>query len=363
MERHDIEALQAVHGFPAVTILLPTEQGWPGVRQNPVRVKNLVREAERRLRSECSARIWTPLIERMNDLADQIDYEHVDAGLALFVSKDVARVATFPFPVQQRVIIDETFATRDLVAAANRSPRYWVLALSEQPTRLFAGVRDHLHEVHAYGFPMTYDGPGPDGDRPLAGGRGEDSAAYRDAFRQQFFRTVDTALGDALAAESVSVILMGVEKYLAFFQEVSRHTDRVVATIAGNYDQTLPAEIAERTWPAMQGYLKEQQAGALVALATAVDGQMYVSGIEEIWRLAQEGRGSTLLVEEGYRYPARQDPTGLQLHAADNPLVPGTIEDAVDEVIETAIAKGGDVVFVPDGALHDHQRIALILRY
>jgi len=122
MERHEIEELQAFHGFPAVTILLPTEQGWPGSQQNPIRVKNLLREAEERLRSECSARIWTPLIEKMETLAAQIDYEHVDAGLGLFVSGEIARIATLPFPVRERVVIDETFATRDLVAAANRSP-------------------------------------------------------------------------------------------------------------------------------------------------------------------------------------------------------------------------------------------------
>jgi len=238
-----------------------------------------------------------------------------------------------------------------------------VLAPSGRQTRLFAGLRDRLHEVNAYGFPMEYDGPGPDSDRPLAGGRGEDSSAYRDAFRRQFFRTIDAALGGALAAEPLPVVLMGVERYLAFFREVSAHNDRVVATIAGNYDRTLAAEIAARVWPMMQEYVAHQQQEALASLATAVSGQLYASGIDEVWRLAQEGRGGTLLVEEGFTYPARQDATGMQLHPASNPLVPGTIEDAVDEAIETVLAKGGEIVFVPDGTLHDHQRIALILRY
>jgi hypothetical protein len=39
------------------------------------------------------------------------------------------------------------------------------------------------------------------------------------------------------------------------------------------------------------------------------------------------------------------------------------IDDAVDEVIEEVMAKGGSVVFVDDGALEQHQRIAFILRY
>jgi len=39
------------------------------------------------------------------------------------------------------------------------------------------------------------------------------------------------------------------------------------------------------------------------------------------------------------------------------------LDDAVDEVIETVLAKGGRVVFVDDGTLGAHSRIALILRY
>jgi predicted transcriptional regulator len=46
-----------------------------------------------------------------------------------------------------------------------------------------------------------------------------------------------------------------------------------------------------------------------------------------------------------------------------NGSVSAMIDDAVDEVIEIVLAKGGRVVFVEDGALNDHKHIALILRY
>jgi len=42
---------------------------------------------------------------------------------------------------------------------------------------------------------------------------------------------------------------------------------------------------------------------------------------------------------------------------------PGVMEDAVDEVIENVIAKGGRVVFVNNGSLEKYNRIAMILRY
>jgi len=57
------------------------------------------------------------------------------------------------------------------------------------------------------------------------------------------------------------------------------------------------------------------------------------------------------------------DETGMILSPAEDASAPGVIDDAVDEVIEEVMVKGGGVVFVDDGALEQHRRIALILRY
>jgi inosine-uridine nucleoside N-ribohydrolase len=39
------------------------------------------------------------------------------------------------------------------------------------------------------------------------------------------------------------------------------------------------------------------------------------------------------------------------------------MDDAVDEIIEMVMSKQGQVVFVDNGSLDAHQRIALVLRY
>ncbi|MFN3332806.1 MAG: hypothetical protein ACK47M_09880 [Caldilinea sp.] len=79
--------------------------------------------------------------------------------------------------------------------------------------------------------------------------------------------------------------------------------------------------------------------------------------------MAHEGRGRLLLVEEDFHYPATVDESGMILSPAADPETPGIIDDAVDEIIETVLAKQGKVVFVENGQLAAHQRIALILRY
>ena len=87
-----------------------------------------------------------------------------------------------------------------------------------------------------------------------------------------------------------------------------------------------------------------------------------VSAIEEVWRLAQDGRGKLLLVEKGYHVPAVVDEKG-GLQVVTEPGGTKVMDDAVDEIIEAVLAKGGEVMIVDDNALPDHHHIALTLRY
>lgn len=79
--------------------------------------------------------------------------------------------------------------------------------------------------------------------------------------------------------------------------------------------------------------------------------------------MAHEGRGRLLLVEEDFHYPARVDESGLHITLADDPAAPDVMDDTVDDIIEEVLRKQGQVVFVENGKLDQHQRIALILRY
>lgn len=357
----DLRLLQAMNEYPSVSILAPTHRTSPDNKQDPIRVKNLVAETKNRLLSEFTEREVAPLFTKLDTLVEGVDYEHLLDGLALYVNKDIARAFTLPFTVDERVVVDPTFATRNLVFALNRTPRYYVLALSENETRLFEGYGATLNEIRGAGWPMRHGGPG--GASKLPGGPGVNPSAVRDQAHRDFFRAVDEKFAALQAEEQLPLVVAGVDRYLAFYREVSRRTDDIVGTVEGNYDAASEHELAQRVWPVMQESLARRRAEALERLDTAVGGQRASSTIGEVWRMAKEGRGDLLLVEQDFHYPATVDQTGMILSPAEDASAPGVIDDAVDEVIEEVMAKGGSVVFVDNGALEQHQRIALILRY
>src|SRR6476469_2756697 len=104
MNLHDLHQLQDIHTYPCLTILLPTHRTSPDNKQDPIRVKNLVAETKTRLLGEFSAREMDPLFTKLDALVEDIDYEHLLDGLALYVNKDIARAFTLPFTVNERVV-------------------------------------------------------------------------------------------------------------------------------------------------------------------------------------------------------------------------------------------------------------------
>jgi hypothetical protein len=361
MNRHEIHLLQQISGYPALTITLPTHRTSPDNRQDPIRVKNLAEQAASRLLTEFSKRDIAPLLDHLEKVTESIDYRYTLDGLALFVNQDFARAVKLPFTLKENVHVGDTFLTRDLVFAMNRTPRYWVLALSEKPTRLYEATRDDLIEIQDGGFPITHEGPG--GEQPLPGGFGIKKSAYRDEYHRKFFRQIDTSLKPFLTDDPLPLAVIGVERFLAFYNEVTDNKDSILTTLQGSHDKTSPHELGKLIWAQVKDALAKQRQQVLSELDKAVGERKSASTIGEVWRLANDGRGHLLLVEKDFHFPAKIDDTGRHLTPADNVTAPDAIDDAVDEIIETVLSKQGRVVFLENGQLETHQRIALILRY
>ena len=296
--RQELRQLQSLTKIPAVSILLPTHRMAPENRQDPIQVKNLVDEATKRLLEASSERDLQPLLQQLETLVSKIDYNYTLDGLALYVSDDFAQLYYLPFTVPARVVIDQTFATRDLVYGLHRTMSYWVLLLSQASTRLLAGTAETLEEVQDQNFPMQMTGPAATGPIPF-----DADSSYIDDRHRRFFQKVDSAFSTYTEA-GMPLILGGVVRQISFFQEVSQYAGSVVGRLSGNLDRASLPELAPQAWAIMQPVREAQRAEALQELDQAASARKVVSTIEEVWQLTQEGRGKLLLVEKNYHVPA-----------------------------------------------------------
>jgi hypothetical protein len=80
------------------------------------------------------------------------------------------------------------------------------------------------------------------------------------------------------------------------------------------------------------------------------------------WLAARTTRREVLTVDESLYYAARLSDDGDTLTPADDTEHPDVIDDAVDELVELVLVRGGWIAFTDPGALDHHHGVALATR-
>jgi hypothetical protein len=358
LSRSDLKSLQAHRDYPSVSILAPTHRTAPSNKQDPIKVKNLLRLAIDRLHGEFKKREVAAVVANLQRLVGEVDWEHTLDGLALFASRERSLAITLPFRVKPRAILDEAFATRDLVYSFNRATPYRVLVLSHK-VRLYDAWSTVLDEHTTKPFPRVHRGPG--GASKLPGGQGINRSAVRDEAVRTFFRSVDEAVAALQKVDFLPLVVVGVERNLAFYRAATRQAGAIAGMLAGNHDKTPPNVLGKLVWQVFESGATSRRTEALVQLDEAVSAHRHASGIDQVWRAATGGQCRTLLVEKEFKYPADVSPEGDRLFPYTGQGV-AALDDTVDEVIDRVMDSGGDVFFYPTGTLEVHQKIAAVLR-
>lgn len=360
MNKTDIQRLQAHSGYPQVTILLTTHPTAPDNKADPVALKNALAQAEKRLAKEFSARERRPIMERLQGMAEAVDHRHNTRGLALFAGAEHGEWHRLPFSVQARIVIDETYATRDLVYAFNRTPRYRVLVITDAVSRLYEGLGEHLTELTTGGFPRSRTGPGA--DQPLPGGRGIEPSTVDHQRASAYLEEVTRALQRIHDTDPLPLVVTAGDRDAGDFRRAFGDSAMLAGHLPGSHGDTPATKLAALVRPVLHDWLAKRQEADLERLDAATGAQRAAAGLQECWRVASEGRVNRLLVEEDYRVAGRVNDAGT-LVPVEDPEAPGIIDDAVDELIETVLAHGGRVTFLEPGRLEERRRIAAILRH
>lgn len=347
-----VTLLQAIRSYPAVSLLMSTT---PSRRMLPTeadRLRGLAREAESRLATEALPGVLGTIVGPLTDLVEVATRGPATEAIGVFVSGASNRLEHLNVSVMDRVVVDATFATRDLVRALHRTPRHLVLALTQHGARLFDGVGDDLRPAPGRLFPRVASGA------ELGGHVGGELRAHQ---RRAFYRDVDRALGAYLQVNPAPLVLVGAARELAEFRGLSNNLSRLAGCVDGSLVTAPVPHLLPLIRSAMENYLLSRQQEALDLLDQRISAGRAVSGVQSAWVAALTGRPEMLAVEEGYFYPARIDGSGQLLSPAEDIEHPDVIDDVVDELIEIVLRRGGWVALTEDGSLAGHERVALTM--
>ena len=356
-----LSELRRPRAYPAVSVLTPTHRREPENAQDPVRLRNVVAEAKKQLESDPAVTRdrRSEVVRQLDQALQEVDLAHAEDGLVIFAAPGEHQVWSLARTVPERVVLSDTFLTRNLVSAHAAERPFWVLSVSSDRVTLWSGGSDRVTEDRAGGFPMTRRPVNFDAERQER--IGDMPSTFRDEDTRHFLREADAAMGMVLREQPRPLYVTGEQAALSAMDEVGSVTKEAVHVPHGGLAHGTPDAVWQAVRPKVAAEARRSTEAVARELESARSRKAFAAGVDEVWQSAREGRVRLLAVEENYRVTVRDVLGGHLIPAESGDL--DSREDIVDEIVEQCLETGADVRFVPDGMLGDAHGIAGILRY
>jgi hypothetical protein len=346
--------------YPAVSVLTPTHRRDPYNTQDQVRLRTSVAEAKRQLEADpaVSRERRADIARHLDQALSEVDLTHAEDGLVIFAAAGEHQVWSLARSVPERVVLSDTFLTRNLVSAQTAERPFWVLSLSADRATLWNGGVDRVIEERAGGFPLAHRVENFDPERQQR--VGDLPSAFRDERTRQFLREADTAVSTVLREHPRPLYVTGPPAAHAQLDEVGSAARGAVHVPHGGLAHGTPESVWQAIRPVIETEARRNTDAVTRTLETARGRREFAAGVDELWQSARDGRVRLLAVEENYRVTVRDAGDHVILAESDDLE---SREDIVDEIVEQCLETGADVRFVPDGALGEADGIAGVLRY
>ncbi len=379
LTRSSLNQLLEPTAWPCVSLYLPTHRLGPEIQQDPIRLKNLLREAERRLQS---LGVRAPDVSELLGpawrlQADGFFWRHQREGLAVFLSHTTHVHYRLPQPFDELVVVADRFHVKPLLSFLGADVHFYVLALSQNQVRLLEGSRFSVGEVEIDEMPADLrealgskplenqlqfhtGAPGVGGGRAaMFHGHGQGGEESKERLLE-YFRRVDSALSRHLRDERSPLVLAGVEYYFSIYREANSYPHLVEGGIAGNPEAQTIDDLHGRALGLVSPLFEDEKRKAASRYRELAGTGRTSNRLEETVSAAIEGRVEVLFVAVGVQFwGSLDDSSRIVRHETPEP----SDFDLLDLAAVRTLLQGGTVYAVRPQAMPDDNPLAAILRY
>jgi hypothetical protein len=376
LDKNELKALSQVERYPAISLFSPMHEAGKDTRENPIRFKNRLREAEQALQAHgLKADEIEGLLAPAQKLVDDYRFwQHQRKGLAMFLAPDFARHYRLPIEVSELTLVGERFHLKPLLPLLSGDGHFYVLVVSLNEIRLLEGTRFSVSEVPLEAMPrslaesMRFDvwqkhfearkvAPGG-GEHIVTHGHGPGDEDEKVRILE-FFHQVDSGVRELLAAETAPLVFVGVEYLFGLYKEANRYRYLLPEAVEGNYAREHDEEIHARAWAIAEPHFKKAQAAAKERFAQRHGDGQASSDVREVIQAAADARIETLFVAldaHQWGYYDSQTRTATLLDEQEG-------EDLLDFAAVQTLLHGGEVYAVPREEVPGGGKLAAIYRF
>lgn len=381
----DADALCRTEGEWCVSIYLPVSSGWGDLAQNAIRLKNLVRTADRRLDSmgmgaEDRERLLAPVYgELLSGRALRLPA----GGLAVFLMPGDARWFHLPDVGGELLHVGSRFHVRPILDAVAEDRQCLVLTLGLGGVRLLAcdtvsmtplelpDIPESFKEALKYDVFETHQQfHSGSGTRPGARGaamvvHGQGAGADRAKIKKQileYFRQVAAGVMNALAGRTEPLVLIGLPHLVGLYREANRYAYLAEEAVLADPEGFAAEALRDRALGVMAPRQREERDQLLDQFGSlgSLHPDRVAHRLEDVLEAAAAGRIDTLVVARGARAWGRYG-------GADRAIVHSGRrsgdEDLVDRAVWYTLRQGGTYRPVEPDMVPGGGTAAAMLRY
>lgn len=384
----DFRQLLHTQAEACVSIYIPTEPAGEAGQAGPIELKNLLTQAEDDwvAKGTRPATVREILEPARSLLSDPTFWKSQSNGLALFLANGSLRTWRLPLKFAPFVWIGQHLHLKPLLPLIEDDDRFFVLAVSQNNVKLYAGNRQGLTEIHVGKLPKnlsealhyhqpegmfqvrSFHAAGVHGSargksaKEGAVFHGQGGGAEHDkADLLAYFRVIDRGLSEFLRSESAPLLFAGVEYLFPLYREANSYPALVDSPVHGNPARWNTVELHARAKPIMAPYWNRTRQQDIQRLQDLIGGNQVSCDIESVLPAAQQGRVDAVFVAADGQLWGSFDSATQHVQVVEERQ--GTGEDLLDLVARLALTNGGRAYAVPTRDLPTGLLLSALYRY
>ncbi|WP_026551707.1 hypothetical protein [Arthrobacter sp. H20] len=314
----DLDRLISTKSNTAVSIFMQTHLKGKEVRQDPIRLKNLLADARSKLAAagQSEADVDALLEPATALLEDRSFWQHQSTGLALFIDENQTTEYRVPLGLEERVVVGGKFHIRPLLPMLAADGQFSVLTVTADKATLFSASRYELAEDRTVGLPERssveddYENPvqASPTARPNVGSSnipnaqvyGDSPPDFRKARLLEFVADVAKAIGNRFSASPHPLVLVADAEISGHFQQASDLGQILAGVVEINPNALDTLALHGLAYPKVKERLDSGRVGALTNAGELLGrgDHAATSHMADIVRASHQGRVSTLLLHD-----------------------------------------------------------------
>jgi hypothetical protein len=294
-----------------VTITLPTHKKGEESKQDPIRFKNLLAEANQKLAKKISGngkieKLLTPAKELLDK---PLFWSHLDRGMVVFITDKSFNVYKLPYPVEEQVFVNDHFLITPLLPMTSMDGTFNLLAVSRQRLRLLQCTRNDVSEITLNDVSTSVeDYLEVDPEKQLqfhSGSRGQKAVYFGHNANEEdkmvvvemYLREVEKVITPILNQSKNPLVLIGLPENLNLYRKINSYHRVLDNELQMNPDELSDKILRDKGWDIIKNHFLADMYRTLEKYGESST-EMYSNNLGDIVEATVMGKSNTIFIAQ-----------------------------------------------------------------